>query len=474
MAYTLQLGPLKFVTAVGPLTEQLGDALEVVGSSLVAGERKPRSFALKLPVRADVAEANRYAAGLRMRRQVRQLMENTAWRMQGLPFAWSIDPDLDCWLLVGGGDLTDPDNAGVTLGEWQLELTDCYVVGRPGTHRAGRRIDVADRRTGLVPRTSFGTIYSTDFAGTAPATYPATIPGDVADLWSTAGYVASSSGGVAGTSRIIYNGVPGLDGNVVTYEPKSSLPSPGTHAILDPPGQVILWDIGTPMTNGTVGIAPGTTDDSTRAVYGDRFPDVQYGWERVLGTSLRADRSYAMENSVCRVRWTGANADRLLLIEAVGSTGYEPVARVRSSGQELAWMVPLEVTGERAVVEYGTRSRRVRVILQRGWTGPRIEVARADVGGGALLSITLENAVSPTDVTESPSNVTALRSAGTPRLRAASSHAAVTYGVAAAKTWSAPEAFALQVSTGLSMLSATELAGLSLQDVRSVPVLVPR
>jgi len=464
MAYTLQLGPLKFVTAVGPLTEQLGDALEVVGSSLVAGERKPRSFALKLPVRADVAEADRYATGLRMRRQVRQLMENTAWRMQGLPFSWSIDPELDCWLLVGGGDLTDPDNAGITLGEWQLELTDCYVVGRPGTHRAGRRLDIADRRTGLVPRTSFGRVFSTDYASTPPTAYPAMLPGSLADLWSSDGAVPSSSGGN-------YTMVPGLDGNVITYEPQTIVPTPGAHVLLEEWGAVRLWDVGARMTNLQVGIAPGTTTDATRLDLADRSPDDGYRWERVLGPVVRPDRAYAIDNGDCRCRWTGTASDRLLLVETVNSAGgYDPVARVRSTGP-FAWMVPVEVTADRVVVEYGSRARPMRIILQRGWTGPRIEAVSGVTLGSAAFSI--EVPAPATQLQETPSFVYSLKSGGTTVARVAGSHAAA---AGDGRSWSAPDALAVQMTTGIDGggVPPAELAALSLLDVRAAPVLVPR
>ncbi|MCK9251049.1 MAG: hypothetical protein M0P31_18970, partial [Solirubrobacteraceae bacterium] len=81
--YPVRLGPLRFRSFAGDMTEALGDTLTNVGAALVPGERRPRPQRLVLPVTGN-REPDPREAGLRLRRQVRQLLENAAWKQQGL------------------------------------------------------------------------------------------------------------------------------------------------------------------------------------------------------------------------------------------------------------------------------------------------------------------------------------------------------------------------------------------------------
>jgi hypothetical protein len=471
--YAVRLGPLSFTTLTGALTEQLGEKLTAVGSTVVRGEATPRPFPISLPILGDASDTDPYATGLRLRRQLRQLLENPGWQGEaGLPFAWEIDPDLNCWLMVGGGDVTDPDGVGITFGEWKLELTDCYIAGRPGTHRIGRRADIRDRRTGVQDR-AFDRIFTTDFAASALATYPSSIPGDVEDMYGVVaqGIPANVAGPSAGTPvRTLYRNVTLIDGDVVTFEPDRNLPSP-QHVVLEDPGQLRLWDIGGKVTDTPVPLIPGGSGDTGQTKAGDLTPDTVYGWERVLGDNLRANRALAVDNGVCRLRWAGSSSNRGLWIEAWDAVaGYVPIATV--APEDAVWMTPIEVTPERVVIEYGQQARRIRAILQRGWTGPRLEQVRP----GNNAEFTMHLFTGAAAATETPTFVTALKNGATVMLRAAASHTAVTATVLSGSTvrWSTTTAMALQVSCGAWMLTAAEVAGLSLEDCQTVPILVPR
>lgn len=156
--HTLRLGPLSFrtVAGAGP-TETVGNAIEVVGSALVSADPAPKPFTLQIPVGFSGRAARE--EGVIARQQLRALFNNAEARMQGLYFSWSVDPELDAWLIVGGGDLV-PSADSVVLGEWLLTLRDCFVAGRRRTHREAIVVTTAhDRRLANVPRDSYRRIH---------------------------------------------------------------------------------------------------------------------------------------------------------------------------------------------------------------------------------------------------------------------------------------------------------------------------
>lgn len=156
--YGLRLGRLLVTTALDDLKEQFGDGLDAVGATLTAPEAKPRPVTLTIPVAGAPHRTDWYEAGLRLRRQVRGLLENSQARMQGLYFAWDVDPESNGWLLVGGGDLEAQDG-GVTFADWKLTLSDCYRVATLRTHRPARRAELYDRRAAAVPFDTLRRVY---------------------------------------------------------------------------------------------------------------------------------------------------------------------------------------------------------------------------------------------------------------------------------------------------------------------------
>lgn len=485
--YGLRLGPLRFVTALSDVAETLGDQLEQVGPSVIPGDRRPRPFNLEIPVRAASSEADPYAKGMQLRRQVRQLMENTAWRMQGLPFSWDIDPDLDCWLLIGGGDLTEIQD-GLTFGEFKLSLADCYIAGRPGTHRQGRRLDRGDRRTGTVPRDTWGMIYSTDYQSTNISAASLVVPGDF--TLPSSRPVNSGGPRTAYGSRLAARWWTDQDGAVVSFEANRTL-VPGSTPDLDLPdfGSVRLWD--NPAGR------PGTTTSN-----GDLDPTL-YGWTQVLGPRLNSEVPIAIENGACRVSFLGSAPSEGLLIERWNGSKFVSGLRFQGSTggplrgtDDRRWTV-IELTPERSVVEIQAGTQVVealRIVLQRGWTGPRIEHRGSTDSTGSWVSrafgleslygatTSADHAILPW-IREFTSGVNLVA-------MVAKSHGAVSGtvgsgGIGGIYEWSCAGPFALQFNLAATFTAGSpgeiwrtggsnQFEAACLLDARSVPVLVER
>ena len=125
----VQLGPLAFTTLREPVVDQLGDGLETVGHVVRPGERRPRPLKLVLPVHGPDGEELSYEAGVMLRRQARALMENSAMKLQGLYFTWSVDPEMDGWMLVSTADIEDESaGSGATFAEWKLTVEGYRVA----------------------------------------------------------------------------------------------------------------------------------------------------------------------------------------------------------------------------------------------------------------------------------------------------------------------------------------------------------
>jgi hypothetical protein len=471
-AYDVRVGPLSFVATAGPLGETLGDGLETVGAALTPAEARPRPIKLELPIRGARDEPDLRDAGLRLRRQARQLLDNARWRTQGLYLFVRFDHELSGWLLIGGGtiDETDP---GVSFGEFDLELEDVYLVGRPGTHRGGRRLDLGDRRGGLRPRDTRRTLYSTDFASHALPAEPVVIPGDVVAFTRTGNQpVGSSTPGALINARRLWRTVAGADGEVITYLPDPALVEvmPDGFAQIDDVGAVRVWDLSRASSY--------PPDPSLYGAERDIAPDLFYGWERVLGDTLDPTTPLAVENGVCRLVWLGPAATEGLAVELwdAGLGYYRRAARVLHS-LNVGELRVIEVTPERAVLEARAGELAMRAILQRGWYGPRLE-SYNDGGGTARLEYAPYPAAAPVVAALTPSWVQSITANGYQVRWAQSSSAEVrdttpTVISGTAATYRRARTVVGQLC-GPAGPAAAELASLSLVDAQSTPVLVAR
>jgi hypothetical protein len=410
-------------------------------------------------------------------------MDNTAWRMQGIPLRWDLDPELNCWLLIGGGDLTDQPGRGITFGEWVLELTDCYIAGRDGTHRPGRRFDLVDMRLPTVARTTFGAPFSGDYSNTARFAHGLQLPGDSFDIYSGSAITFTTGPHPPDLARPVsyQSTTPPQDGVVATFATTSQQheqPQPG------------LGDIRVFST--------GEDDVSDQGSYvfpvpqtagGDLEPETSYGWERILGPVTNTTRGLAVDNGIIRVRWVGWQTQWTLrwTVEIWRGTtpgpygdGYRPLFEFESTAAPNSYALPVEITPERTVIEWGPRIHRCRFILQRGWAGPRVEIDKPGDGVAAqLLLKTSGFYLQPPDIQDStPSWVKRFPVVNPDReVFAAPSDTTVTVIQEQQSGFMSPGPFAVQFALSEQHgpgLSSTDLAALSLDDSRSIPVLVAR
>lgn len=226
-----QLGRLGLATIYDNMTEGVGDTLAVTGAGVALGERKPKRYAFNLAVHGTQGDPDPYAAGLRMRRQVRALMENSRLRGEGLYFQFLADLEQNGWVLLGGGQLEYMDG-GVSLAQFQLTLDDAYRVGSLRTHRPARRVELYDRRLATTPRDWLGQVFGTDYAAlTAQAiTY---LPVGVTDVVGSqkAPVAYGTRTGLGGATPVV---VGRTHGEVLNYE--------WAEAAMNGWDDVVVWD----------------------------------------------------------------------------------------------------------------------------------------------------------------------------------------------------------------------------------------
>jgi hypothetical protein len=471
--YHVRLGPLAFLTPADTVSETIGDGLDAVGAALVPTDRRPRPLKMKLPVRGWERDVDPPESGRRLRRHVRQVIDNSRWRLGGFYLTWDADPDLDGWVLVGGAEMGEAD-PGVAFGEFDLDLSDLYFVGRPGTHRPGRRAIIGDRRGGLIPRDTRRLLYSTDFSSQALPAEPLVVPGDVVDLVASGNRPGTSTtAGPLRGARRLWRTSSASDGEIVSYLPDEAvLPGRDRFLALDDLGAVRVWDLDASTTYPPV--EAGYTAER------DADPDLYYGWERVLGDVLTADHPLAIDNGACRVAWLGSGAAQGLAIEyfdaALGRMSR--IGRVLHAAAVREQRV-VEATPERAIVEWRAGQYALRAILQRGWWGPRLE-SYADGGGTTRLEFAPASGAAVTVTPQAPTFVRAITTPGAqPTLLWASGSndetvdTAPTVIAGTAATWRRTRVLTAQLGPPPGP-SADALASLSLVDARPVPVLVGR
>lgn len=477
IGYSVQLGPLRFVTVLDDLTEMLGGSLEAVGAAVAATERKPRPFKLSLPVHGGLAHDNKILEGQVLRRQVRQLLDNRQWPL--LYFVPEWDPEMACWLMVGGGELSDAQG-GIIFAEWKLELADCYMVGRPGTHRPARRVEVYDRRTGLVPRDSKGTLFSTDFSSQVLPSQQAMLPGDITQIVGAGGALSAATAGDqlpglpaggAYAGRRLWRSADSVHGEAESYVPV------GDFASVDEPGSVRVWN-----TSHAIESEAGTIGE---------IDPTYFGWERVYGDLLDPTDLLAIDNGVCRLLMQPS--DRVSIERwnpSVGlQGGYDRAGSVwhRNMTAGSTQITVVEITSERAIIALRQANHELRLILQRGWRGPRVEAYTDTVsaGTGAIIEYSANGTVASNAMLGAPNWVREITVTGQPYRRVLITKgqssdvcdATLAYlsgaGARVACASSLLQRVAAQFAIGPEP-TGDQVASLSLVDARATPWLVAR
>jgi hypothetical protein len=475
--YTVRLGPLSFVTPADTVSETIGDGLDAVGAALTPTDRRPRPIKLKLPVVGARRDADPVASGHRLRRQVRQLIDNPRWRLGGLYLMWEADPDLDGWLLVGGAELSEND-PGVAFADFGMDLSDVFIVGRPGTHRPARRAAIGDMRGGLVPRDTRRLLYATDYSAITLPTEPLALPGDVVDVVASGNRpIGTMTAGPLRGARRLWRTASASDGEIVSYLPDDAILHERDRFLsLDELGSVRVWDL-----SGALDYPPdGTLYTGER----DTDPDIYYGWERVLGSTLTENVPLAIDNGACRLVWLGPTASQGLAVEfwddAEGN--YVRHGRLLHATSVREQRI-IEATPERVVVEWRAGAKAMRIVLQRGWWGPRVE-SYDDGGGTARLEYTPNtDLAAPAVASTAQASVKTVAHAGVgaPVIYWAAATTDEVSGTTTSPTLlDHPVYFRTRTRVLVAQLAgpsspgADDLASRSIVDVRPVPVLVGR
>ncbi|MGE0025695.1 MAG: hypothetical protein AB7O78_01650 [Thermoleophilia bacterium] len=353
--------------------EPVGESVANVGATPVPGGRAGLTTTVDLtsfPASTGDVAADRQ----RVRRQLRSLLNNLPYRLQGVYIAWSEDTDQSGWYALGKAGFDVADVTGLVSSFWRFTGIEARVVGRRRTHRRATCVSIRDLRDGTTPRDYLKRVYNTDFSDQTPVALtwlPSTVTDYRIDGKPTPTLTTARTGYGGSTLQAL---VGGTNLQVVTYEQDEANRNLGDVVIYDRRGTLTLTSTG-PTT----------------------------GWEEVYGPDwpLTASDAPVIENSLARVSYDTSNTDGFIL-ERWGGTSWvhegkimvERVAAAAGAGAYCDTFVSADVmewTPERGViravmkVNADANSREeVYLTLQRGWTGPRVEVYPAPLSSGSV------------------------------------------------------------------------------------------
>jgi hypothetical protein len=270
-------------------TEPLGDPIGSLGGAAVPAPRDPLKPSTALDTFAADGSSDLLADRMRLRRQLRALLNNTPLKLGGLYVAWDQDAEQNGWYVPDRANLTDATggNAALAVGYFKLDGLALSKAGAPRTNRRATQAYARDRRLSTVPRDFLRTVLSTDFASLASLVIT-NLPATVSD-----GLNAVSGGPVKllplprssweGATEFMAQGL--VDLTTVSYEQTEADRNKG---------DVVIFD-----RRGTI-TAPATgVDAAWEEVYG---PD--YQWSTSITTAADVP---VIENGRCRVRYDATN-----------------------------------------------------------------------------------------------------------------------------------------------------------------------
>lgn len=340
--------------------ESVGESVSRIGATPVPGGRQGLSTTASLvsftPVTTDTV-----ADRQRVRRQLRAMLNNLPMRLTGLYVAWSEDDEQNGWYVPGKATFDVAGEAALVSAFWRFTGLELALVGRPRTHRRGVQAYLRDRRLATTPRDFLRRIYSTDFVALSPIALT-WLPSTVTDVLSETGTQTLLAGGRVGFGGASIQAVISTsDLEVITFEQAEANRNLG---------DVVVYDRRGTLTGPTTGPAAE--------------------WEEVYGTDwpLISGDVPVLDNGIVRVRYDAANTDGFALDRWTGSAWSERgkilVERVGDTTAFCDTLVSANVvewSPERAVVRCVMRlasdilsREEVYLTLQRGWTGPRVEV----------------------------------------------------------------------------------------------------
>lgn len=370
--YDLHLGSLSFITLNNTITETFGNVLTNVGSGTVPAEREPYRYEnLTVPVYGHYLETDPYAVGQQLRREARAMFRNRQLLTDGIYMDFEKDPDLNAWIAVGNASLEYLDG-GVSLADYQLNLGQVQLLATTSTGIDGVSAFSQDLGLSTTPndilRTSFDPLSQGSFLlgeEGAPRTY---LPVGASDIRGSTGGATLDIQSYAGLNGNGYyvDGLP--NGSSLAFEVSSADRRSGDVLILDRRG----------FTSPTYSLA------------GDQDPHL-YGWDKVFGPDYphTAGDVPVIQNDRARILYMSGSQFRIqtstgsaFANDGVLDLGFDSVTSV----SVVEWRPYRGVVRVNAS-HSGGRSA-VFIIMQRGWTGPQVEIyPRND--DGSLISYTV-------------------------------------------------------------------------------------
>jgi hypothetical protein len=344
--------------------EALGDEVTSSGGAPVPAIRSALRHQAAIFTLGPEAE-DTIAERLRIRRQLRSLMNNTPFKLSGYYVLWSVDKERDGWYMPDKGELEDGSGSiGVATGWFKMAQFVWFKIGQPRTHRRAMWVYLKDLRTGLFPRDYRKQIFSTDFSTLTALNLTYLPPGatDVssAAIGSAVKLLALPTGFDGGACQLAVGLVDNLR---VSYE------QPLASRNL---GQVIAYD-----RRGTFTAPAKEVGAGWEEMYG---PDYPYNW--VEGGAIDTP---VLENGLCRVRynregtWPGWSVDVWNGTEWL-EQGKIVISRAGTQDTTLVSAQLVEYSETRAVMTcvlhagFAGSHEVVYITLERGWTGPTVEV----------------------------------------------------------------------------------------------------
>lgn len=371
----LRYGRLYLPSIEDPITEQIGSDVQSVGETSAVGQRKAKGFTLNFVVHGYNDNTIPVPVGNRMRRQLRSIMQNAAYRLAGLYMMFAPDTERNCWLVIGSAELAD-DDGGVTFGSYKLTLSQAFIVGQRQTHRDGYRLTLTDRRLTTSALDTLGQVINTSawFAGqTAGAlTY---LPVGASDLAILEGRVPNGQrAGMDGVCPVLAGRA---DGDVVSWERTENRLNLGDVIVYDRRG-----NLGPFGTAGAYDIAPYVVNENYATdpsfAY-DTLGSAPAGWA-TTGGPLNAGATLAVVSSP---HVGGSQAMQVTTTNASASQGAIAAVSGLTNGATYTLSMYLKGAGQLTLGVYGVTSSNIMS------TSSRAQYAVSFVASGTTAQINI-------------------------------------------------------------------------------------
>lgn len=348
-------------------TEQMGDPVTNLGGAPVPAVRSALRHSVDVPTFSSPIGEDTVERRMRLRRQLRSLLNNTGYKMLGVYLLWDDDPEQNGWYIPDQGQLAEGADSPLTHGYFKLENFVWFKVGAPRTHRPAIGLSLKDLRTGLWARDVLRSVYSTDFAA-LPAVPLVYLHAGATDLINAVNHSASP----------FIQALPaGRDGGqtLLLSEQVAELQDLAVFSYNQPDASRNLGDVVAYDRRGLGGL-PVKGEDPQK-----------FGWEEIYGPDYEytAGSVPVLDNGRVRVVYDATNLDGFRVYTWNGTEyveqGKVTFSNAGNNAETIGVASLKEYTPERAVLEVpmlnlnvSNGRMQVFVTLQRGWSGPRFEV----------------------------------------------------------------------------------------------------